>query len=243
MPTVSAAAKKRAWQRAKADADAVEAAALGSANARGEHSRREGLLLDRLRSQKYADQVGEAWLGIEQYQKTTGNGQRVIRGLLDALTLSANAALMWDDYQRDVRRLGELKSFADQLQAYFSGKNRRDPMWKIVAHAPSIEPLDFGNVRATLRRISTFLDNRIDDSRTAFTEIGLTRERGAEHARRVVFTAALSSSMRNIFGRPLDGIVKTLTDVALDTETTLDQVKHARVNAARRKRRTDPLKI
>jgi hypothetical protein len=243
MRNISAKEKNRAWQKAKTDADAVECVVLGTPDARGEHSRREGRLLDRLRSQEYADQIGEAWLGIEKYQKTTGDGQRVVRCLLHALTLSYNAPRMLDDYQRSLEELEALKSSADQLYSYFSNTINRDPPWKIVAGDLTIDSRDFRSMRANLRRITTFLSNRMDNFQKAFQEIGLTREIGTESARRVVFTAALSDSMLKIFGKPLDGIVQTLAEVALGEETTLDQVRHARVNAASRKRRTDHQKI
>ena len=45
--------------------------------------------------------------------------------------------------------------------------------------------------------------------------------------------------MHDIFGTWLDDVVRILTNVALDTETTLDQVKHARKNTARRRGRTE----
>jgi hypothetical protein len=39
--------------------------------------------------------------------------------------------------------------------------------------------------------------------------------------------------MHDIFGRWLDDVVRILTNVALDTETSIDQVKHARKDTAR----------
>jgi hypothetical protein len=53
-----------------------------------------------------------------------------------------------------------------------------------------------------------------------------------------VFSAALSKAMHDIFGKWFDEVVRILTEIALETDTTADQVKHAR-NAARRRRRTE----
>jgi hypothetical protein len=48
--------------------------------------------------------------------------------------------------------------------------------------------------------------------------------------------------MFDIFGRWLDEAVGILTDVALETETNVDQVRHARKGTARRRWRTEPPK-
>ena len=61
----------------------------------------------------------------------------------------------------------------------------------------------------------------------------------AAAAQRVVFSAALSKAMHDLFGRWLDDVVRILTNVALETETSVDQVKHARKGTARRRGRTE----
>jgi hypothetical protein len=90
-------AKRDAWQRAKKAADAVEATVLGKKEADSPegNARGERLLLDRLRHKKSVERVGEAWLQIEQHCKEGDEkGQRVIKSMLHALTLSNNAVLL-----------------------------------------------------------------------------------------------------------------------------------------------------
>jgi hypothetical protein len=144
MPDSSIKAKRDAWHRAKKAIDAVEALALGKkeADSPSERARRERLLLDRLRREQYAEPVGEAWLQIEQHCKEGDEkGQRVIKSMLHALTLSNNAVLLPDDYRRSMDRLRELTGFADQLTGYFTDEIVRDPTWKIVTRpCGRIEP-------------------------------------------------------------------------------------------------------
>jgi hypothetical protein len=96
MPDHSIKAKRDAWQRAKKVADAVEVTALGKreTDAPDGAARQERLLLDRLRHEESVQQVGEAWSHIERHFKKGDEGERVIRGLLHALTLARNTALM-----------------------------------------------------------------------------------------------------------------------------------------------------
>jgi hypothetical protein len=250
--------KIQAWQKAKADADAVEFAALGSrhtvavpasekkyvqcvhtAAERGEHSRKEADLLDRIRSEENANQVGEAWLYIERHQKSPIDGQRVIRNLLDALTLSKNAASLSFDYRGSLKQLEGLKAAAAQLIEYFSDGIKREPLSMVVSRADDlIGETDHHKMIASLVRIEKFFKRRIESLSTAHNEMGLSREMKTKRAQYVAFTAALSESMLKIFGKPLDGAVQLLTEVALEGELTIDQVKHARRSVARRRGRT-----
>jgi hypothetical protein len=45
--------------------------------------------------------------------------------------------------------------------------------------------------------------------------------------------------MYDIFGRWLDDVVRIMTEIALETETNIDQVRHARKGVARRRWRTE----
>jgi hypothetical protein len=241
MPDYSMKAKRRAWQRAKEAADAVEAAALGKKgeDAAGGAARQERLLLDRLRDENHVRSVGEAWLRIERHFKNGDEGQRVVRGLLDALTLSKNIALMPVDYRRSMKHLKELKGFADQLYAYFTDRIARDPLWMIVAGSRLSNERNFRDMVVSLERIRLFLAGREEQFSHIFGQMGLTREIKAPVAQRVVFNAALSNAMHNIFGEWLDEVVCILTEVALGMETNIDQVEHARKNTARRRGRTE----
>jgi hypothetical protein len=240
IPSYSVKAKREAWQRAKNAADAVEATALGKreADAPGGAVRQERLLLDRLRDESHAETVGEVWLRIEPHFKKGDEGHRVIRGLLDALTLSKNIALMPADYQRSMKRLKELKGFADQLYVYFTDGIARDPLWMIIAGSRLNNERNLKDMVVSLERIRLFLAGREEQFSHIFGQIGLTREIKAPVAQRAVFTAALSNAMHNIFGEWLDEVVLILTEVALGVETNIDQVKHARKNTARRRGRT-----
>jgi hypothetical protein len=238
MPNYSIKAKRDAWLRAKKAADAVEAIALGKreADAPGGAAHQERLLLDRLRDESQAETVGEAWLRIERYLKKGDEGQRVIRRLLDALTLSKNTARLPVNYRQSLKRLRELKGFADQLHVYFTDEIARDPLWTIIAGSHLTNERDFKGMVASLEQMRLFLTGREEEFSHIFAQIGLTREVKANVGQRVVFTAALSKAMRDIFGRWLDDVVRVLTDVALETETSLDQVKHARKSTIRRGR-------
>lgn len=230
-----------AWRQFKKDADAVEATALGKkeADAPGGAALQERLLLDRLRNEDHASAVGEVWLRIERYFKKGDEGQRVVKRLLEALTLSKNTALMPTDYQRSIKRLNELKDFADQLYMYFTDGIARDPLWTIIAGSRLSNERDFRRMIASLRQIQLFLAVREEEFSHIFGQIGLTREINAAAAQRVVFSTSLSKAMHDIFGKWFDEVVRILTDIALETDTTIDQVKHARKIAARRRGRTE----
>jgi hypothetical protein len=240
IPSHSVKAKREAWQRAKKAADAVEATALGKreADAPGGAARQERLLLDRLRNENHAEAVGEAWLRIERHFKNGDEGQRTIRGLLDAVTLSKNIALMPLDYRRSMKHLKELKGSADQLYVYFTDGIPRDPLWTIIAGSRLSNERNFRDMVVSLERIRLFLAGREEQFSHIFGQIGLTREIKAPVAPRAVFTAALSNAMHNVFGTWLDDVVRILTEVALGVETNIDQVKHARKSTARRRGRT-----
>jgi hypothetical protein len=241
IPSYSVKSKREAWQRAKKAADAVEATALGKreADAPGGATRQERLLLDRLRNENHAEAVGEAWLRIEQHFKKGGEGQHVVRRLLDVYTLAKNSPLVPLDYRRSLERLSQLKDFSDQLYVYFTDEIRRDPLWAIIAGSHLSNERNFKGMVASLRHIRLFLAGREEEFSHLFGQVGLSREIKATGAQRVVFSAALSKAMHDIFGTWLDDVVRILTNVALDTETTLDQVKHARKNTARRRGRTE----
>jgi hypothetical protein len=83
------------------------------------------------------------------------------------------------------------------------------------------------------------MTSREEDFSHIFGQLGLTREVSAAAARRVVFSAALSEAIYDIVGRWLDDVVRIFTDVALETETNLDQVRRARKGTARRRWRTE----
>jgi len=244
MPDYSIQAKRHAWQRAKKAADVVEATALGKreADVPGGAARQERLLLDRLRNENFAEPVGEAWLRIEPHFKKGDEGQRVIRGVLHALTLSGNATLMPIDYRLSMKRLKELKGFADQLYMYFTDDIARDPLWTIIAGSGLTNERNFQDMVVFLEWIRLFLAAREGEFAHIFDQIGLTREVKAPVARRGVFAAALSKAMHNIFGKWFDDVVVISTDVALGTQTSIDQVKHARKSAARRRGRTEASK-
>jgi hypothetical protein len=232
---------RAAWQRAKEAADAFEATALGKreADAPGGAVKQERLLLDRLRNESHADDVGEAWIRIERYCKNGDEGQRVVTRLLEAFTLSKNIALVPVDYRRTLKRLSQLKEFAEQLYTFFTDDIARDPAWMIIAGSRLTNERDFKATVASLRHIQLFLTSREEEFSHIFGHIGLTREIKAAAAQRVVFSAALSKAMHDIFGRWLDEVVCILTNVALDTETSINQVKHARKGTARRRGRTE----
>jgi len=233
-----------AGRTAKNDADAIEAVALGKPSAQGEHARREGQILDRLRSPKYAAPIGEAWMRIKRYQRNGDEGQRVIKRLLRAFTLSEQVRLLRDDYQYSMKRLEELKSFADQLHKYFTDTVERDPTWKVVGGNYLRKPRRFSRQIYSLRRIQLYLTNRMAESARAFDQLGLTREDKALVAPRVTFTGEMSAAIRDIFGRPLDDVVRNLVRVVFETEdVTVNQVKKARKTAERRRGRTQAPKI
>src|SRR5262249_29866229 len=173
IPSYSVKAKREAWQRAKKAADAVEATALGKreADAPGGAVRQERLLLNRLRDENHARYVGEAWLHIEPHFKTGGEGQPVIRGLLGGVTLSQNITLMPDDYRRSMKRLKELKGFADQLYVYFADRIARDPLWMIIAGSRLNNERHFRDMVVSLERIRLFLATREEQFSHMFDQI------------------------------------------------------------------------
>jgi hypothetical protein len=218
--------------------------ALGESTQRGEHARKEAGLLDRIRTEENADELGEAWQYIERHQNSPIDGQRVIRAALHALTLSENAVRVPEGYHSSLRRLKGLITAVDQLQEYFCKDIKRDPPWKILAReADNIDEPDYRKATISLSRIREILKNRAETFGTAYNELGLSRETKTARARYVAFTAALSESMLKIFGKPLDRIVQILAHVALKGEVTIDQVKHARRSVAHRKGRTRARKI
>jgi hypothetical protein len=262
-------AQLSAWNQAQADAAAVEGT-LGVADvtsfiepfSRGKYARHERLLLDRLRSKKYAVQVSDAWRIIAKHRKKAhdDSGERVVKSLLNALTLCENAARVSDEYRKNIERLKELKSFADQLHEYFTDTIERDPDWKIVAGdaklwSPAVErdpdwKMVAGNyLNATprfksrmiqpLRRIQLFLTNRMAKFANIFDQVDLTREINTPVAKRVIFTMAMSNSMQNIFGRGrgLDDLVALLTEVAFECVIDSEKVKRARKDAAARRKK------
>jgi len=135
-----------------------------------------------------------------------------------------------------MKHLKELKSCADQLHKYFSDTVNRDPTWKIVAGSYLTNTRRFNREKYSLRRIQLYLTTRMAESSQIFNQLGLTREIKTAIAPRVVFTAAMSEAMRNIFGRPLDDVVCNLAQVVFESENvTVDQVKKARKTAERRR--------
>jgi hypothetical protein len=237
-------AKRDAWQRAKEAADAVESTALGrrEADAPGGAARHERLLLDRHRDEESVEQVGEAWQRIERHFKKGDEGERVIRGLLHAFTLARNTKLMPVDYGRSMSRLNELRGSADELYKYLTDEVARDPMWAIVAGSRISNERNFKNMVASLEHIRLFLAGREEEFSHHFGQIGLTREVSAAAAERAVFSATLSNTMQNIFGKWFDEIVAAFTEITFETEVTIDQIKSARRAAVRRRVRTEASK-
>jgi hypothetical protein len=243
-----------AWHQFKEDADTIHAIALGKIGKDGndgEHAQAERLLLARLVSEECAEQIAAVWLSVGKYrQKKSDCGQRLIKSLLDAYTRSQNLPLIEGDYQRSIERLKELEGYIDELEAYFAsgaeqaGKGdsiARDPTFKIFAKDRSPNPHDFIGWRACLSRIKGFLSDRIDDFSNAFDELKLSRKNNSAISTRIAFTTAISDAMRNIFGRPLDDVVRALTDVVFgaQVEITVDQIKEARKSAAKRRKTAD----
>jgi hypothetical protein len=142
------------------------------------------------------------------------------------------------DYQRSITRLQELKGFADQLHNYLTDEVARDPIWTIVAGNRLDHERNLKNMVLSLEHIRLFLAGREEEFSHLFSQIGLSREDKTAVAPRVVFSAALSQVIHDIFGSWLDDVVRILTDVAFNTETNIDQVKRARKNTARRRGRT-----
>jgi hypothetical protein len=232
-----------AWQAAKADADAVENVWLAEPSLRGEHARSEGQILNRLRSPEHDRLVGEAWLHIGRYQKNGDEGQRAIKAMLKAFTLSKNVRQLPDDYQRSRKLLQKLENSANELHKYFTDTIERDPLWRIVTDSPTGIP-DLRNVRATLGQIKEFLSYSLAEFSDAYAQAGLTREVKASVGPRVTFTTAMSLAMCDIFGRPLDNVVCNLAQVVFKSEdVTVDQVKKARKTAQRRRGSTEAPKI
>jgi hypothetical protein len=252
-----------AWRKFKADADAVKATALGEpwqqfeeataptvalrspdtvsvekGGRQGEHAHAERLLLNRLCSEECAEQVAAAWLGVDRHRKNPDDGQRVIKCLLDAYTRSENASVIAGDYQRSVDRLKELQGCADQLEKYFASEIARDPMWKILTGTYLSEPPDAKAALVALTRIKRLLSRRLNEFSAAFSQLDLTRKNKASTVQRITFLAAMGNAMRDIFGRPLDDVVRQLTDAVFEAqgEVTIDHVKNARRDTAKRRK-------
>jgi hypothetical protein len=237
----------RAWRHFREDADAIKQSAFGQQDGKqaDEHTHAERLLLNRLCSGECAELMSGAWSAVVTHRKKSYDGQRVIRCMLDAFTLSKHVSLIAGDYQRSMNRLKQLADFADQLRQYFLSDAEqakkgdtiaRDPTWKMLAGSHVSEPHDATNAIIALTRIGNFLSRRIDNFSAAFSQLNLTHKDQAATAQRITFIAAMSDAMRDIFGRPLDGVVCQLTDAVFDAqgEVTVNQVKEARKSAARR---------
>jgi hypothetical protein len=136
----------------------------------------------------------------------------------------------------------QLQGFADQLYKYLTDEVARDPIWAIVAGSHISNERNLNNMVASLRQIRLFLAAREEEFSHHLGQIGLSREVSAAAGRRVVFSAALSTAMHDIFGLWLDDVVRILSDVVLDTETSVDQVKYARRAVTRRRVRTEARK-
>jgi hypothetical protein len=241
-----------AWQVAKVDAAAVEATVLGNPNApdkpnpnvhggvlrhdaRGDHARMEAQILNRLRSEEFAVLVGEAWLDVGRHRKNEKDGQRVVKSLLEAFTLSRNARLLEDSHQLSMGQIKKLQNCTDELHKYFMNTIERDALWKILAGHPTNMP-DLRNVRATLGWIKQFLSDRLAKYSDDYAQIGLSREVKTSVGPRVAFSVAMSDAMRDIFGRPLDNVVCNLTQVVFENrDVTVVQIKNARKAAERRR--------
>jgi hypothetical protein len=201
---------------------------------------RDREFLDRLRSNKHADQVNRIWSAIEGHRKTPDDDQIIIKNAVYVLRVATTYWKLPEQLDEQKKKSEKVRMALRLVRSYFS--NDREP------HADQLrKTLDWAD-RAVDRGFKRFggLSIRQDGTITsAYRELPrwlrLTRKGRTTASQYAMFMEAMSDTFRGVFGKPCDEAVAALTDVAFSTSraTTVDQVRNATKRYIRRKIQSD----
>jgi hypothetical protein len=162
---------------------------------------------------------------------------RLATEVLDRWGADEDADKVWDEIKTKLPP--DDPSMAGQFIAtVLFHRIKAEELRQIVKELPAVDA-------KTRRRSRHFLKQKQDDQ--MLVEMALLREvhhgratllrRQIATAPRIYFSAFLSDTFDALFGQPFDEIVKYLTEVAFNTETSIDAIRGARKSSTRQARR------
>jgi hypothetical protein len=182
----------------------------------GKFMRVERQTLQRLRSD---ERFGEAWHQIEAHCRGNEDRRRLIipsiiyaaRVSLEAPDVFSGKKLVTEGWKQARQHAAALRAFLTEKVRFQNGQS--DPLVRSLS--------------SLLETIEVFRLCELDVT-TLTAMHGLTREYRSLAGQRATFMARLSKSIVDIFGKPLDGPVALITEIVLETEATIGQVRGAR---------------
>jgi hypothetical protein len=182
-------------------------------------SKPDSELLSRLRSDRYRDQLTDAWKLVGKYRKSPENDQVLIGAIFSAWHFALEAPAMVDAYIPVLQDFPQLRQCAEVLRAFFSGdriqasgKQTTRQVKKLVQLLSwAIDIFDRGQCE-----IST-LPERLRLNRKLVSP--------SSEAQRMRFTKKMCEAMLAYLGRPLYPAVASLASIVLDTEVSVDEVR------------------
>jgi len=193
-------------------------------------------LLNRLRHKDYASHINSV---LQQTGKYRDRNDIDYDRLLIVLTLDvwrwaleapkrvsdfvAHAAKASEDFERVRRSAEEIRVFLLTRASLPLGRGFRAPFGGMAPESPEV-----GELLRLLSWLQKKLDHIENEMSTLPKRMGVTRQRNVEKkAQQVTFMACMVEVMRKVFGVPLYESVCDLTEVAFETTTTVNAVRHA----------------
>jgi len=178
-------------------------------------------MLSRLRSDKYRYEIISAWRLIGQHRKSTEDDQLLIGCIFSAWHFALEVPAMLDVWDPVVDDFQRLRQCADELRAFFEGRNIRYSGAQVTAEIDQLS-------RSLSWAIEMF-DRGEREILTLPTRLRLNRKLSGSSAdnQRLRFTSRMCEAMLAIFGQPLYPAVAALANIVLKIEITGDKVRAA----------------
>jgi hypothetical protein len=185
-------------------------------------SRPDKALLARLRGDHFQDQVAEAWKLIGHHRKSPEDDQLLIGYLFSAYHFALEAPAMIEAFAPTADDFRELRQCAERLRAFFVGGKAQFSGKQTLRQVEQL-------VQSLSWAINIF-ERREREISTLGKRLRLTRKHHSpsHDSQRMRFTNKMCEAMLALFGQSLYPAVAALTNVVLETETTVDQVRRRR---------------
>ena len=201
---------------------------------------RDREFLDRLRSNKHAEQINRIWSAIREHRKAPDDDQIIIKNAVCALRVATTYWKLPEQLEEQKQESKKVKIALQLVRSFFA--DQRGP------HADQLrEKLNWAD-RVIDRGMERFGGLSIKQDGTITSAYGklpswlrLTRKRRTAESQLAMFMEAMSDTFRWVLGKPCDEAVAALTDVAFNTSRamTVDQVRNATKRCIRRKIQSD----
>jgi hypothetical protein len=181
----------------------------------------ERKLLDRLKSKKWFDNLGLAWLAIQKHSKGTDDDQQIIASIFDAFRSATIASKTRGAWGQRVTYFGKVRNAITILEKFLD-EFERPGLLGITPREQLVLGLSW--LKDSLHNTELFEES---ERRT------ISRNSGSIKGQCAMFAAYMAWRLRALFDSPCHSAVAALTEIAFGTDFGSEQASDAERDHAR----------